>query len=278
MTSQPWLPPGPALLFAPADRPERFPKALDRADGVIVDLEDGAAAAGPDAKRANVLANPLDPERTILRINGPEDPDFTADVACALESPYDVICVPKVRDSVPGELTGKGLRLIPIMETPQAMLAAADIANHPDVVALYWGADDLAAELGGTSSRCSAAEDPGRSYRRPQELARTLTLVHAAAAGKVAIDAVWADFRDPDGQYREALEAAGSGFAATACIHPATAAAVRRAYRPSEEQLARARRILDRAGEHQGAFQLDGEMVDAPIVRQARIIVARAGE
>lgn len=275
MNVPPWLPPGPALLFAPADRPERFGKAAGRADGVIVDLEDGAAAADPVAKRANVLAHPLDPARTILRVSGPDAPTFADDARLVHESPYDVVMLPKVRDRIPEELAG--LRVIAMIETPQAMLAAGDIAAHPDVVGLFWGAEDLAAELGGTSSRRTVAEDPARSYRQPQQLARTLTLVHAAAAGKVAIDAVHADFRDEEGQYLEALDAAGAGFAATACIHPAMVPAVRRAYFPAEEELARARAILARAGEHQGAFQLDGEMIDAPIVRQAALIARRAG-
>ena len=100
----------------------------------------------------------------------------------------------------------------------------------------------------------------------------------AEKRGIAAIDAVHVDFRDERGQYLEALDAAGSGFAGTACIHPAMVEAVRRAYRPSDEELARARRILARAGDNVGAFQLDGEMIDAPVVRQAAIIVARAGE
>lgn len=285
----PWLPAGPALLFAPADRPDRFAKAAERSDCVIVDLEDGAALGGHDAARRNVLDNPLDPARTILRITGPDAPTFAGDVELARQSPYDVVMVPKVRDRIPAELAG--LKVIAMIETPQAILNIGEIAAHPDVVGMFWGAEDLAAELGGTSSRITADEAgaagiPGESdggaalrpYRAPQQLARTLMAIHAAANGIAAIDAVHVDFRDETGQYLEALDAAGSGFAGTACIHPAMVAAVRRAYRPSDEELDRARRILARADDNVGAFQLDGEMIDAPVVRQAAIIVARAGE
>ena len=281
----PWLPAGPALLFAPADRPDRFAKAAERSDCVIVDLEDGAALDGHEAARRNVLENPLDPARTILRVTGPDTPTFAGDVELARQSPYDVVMVPKVRDGIPGELAG--LKVIAMIETPEAILNIGAIAAHPDVVGMFWGAEDLAAELGGTSSRITADEadaagipaDAGaRPYRAPQQLARTLMVIHAAANGIAAIDAVHVDFRDDKGQYLEALDAAGSGFAGTACIHPAMVEAVRRAYRPSDEELDRARRILERADDNVGAFQLDGEMIDAPVVRQAAIIVARAAE
>lgn len=279
-----WLPAGPALLFAPADRPDRFAKAAERSDVVIVDLEDGAAVDGHDRARRNVLDHPLDPARTILRVTGPDAPTFSGDAELARSGPYDVVMLPKVRDRIPDELAG--LKIIAMVETPEAILNLGAIASHPDVVGLFWGAEDLAAELGGTSSRITAdeAEAAGvpagagaRPYRAPQQLARTLMLVHAAANGIAAIDAVHVDFRDERGQYLEALDAAGSGFAGTACIHPAMVAAVRRAYRPSAEELARARRILDRAADTVGAFQLDGEMIDAPVVRQAAIIASRAG-
>ena len=290
-----WLPAGPALLFAPADRPDRFAKAAERSDVVIVDLEDGAALDGHEAARQNIVDNPLDPARTILRVTGPDAPTFAGDAKLAQEGPYDVVMLPKVRDRIPEELAG--LKVIAMIETPEAILNIGAIASHPDVVGMFWGAEDLAAELGGTSSRITADEaeaagipvDSGsgtgsgtgsvaRPYRAPQQLARTMMVIHAAANGIAAIDAVHVDFRDERGQYLEALDAAGCGFAGTACIHPAMVEAVRRAYRPSDDELARARRILERSADNVGAFQLDGEMIDAPVVRQAAITVARAGE
>ena len=290
-----WLPAGPALLFAPADRPDRFAKSAERSDVVIVDLEDGAALDGHEAARRNIADNPLDPARTILRVSGPDTPTFAGDAELAQEGPYDVVMLPKVRERIPEELAG--LKVIAMIETPEAILNIGAIASHPDVVGLFWGAEDLAAELGGTSSRITADEaeaagipvDSGsgtgsgtgsvaRPYRAPQQLARTMMVIHAAANGIAAIDAVHVDFRDERGQYLEALDAAGCGFAGTACIHPAMVEAVRRAYRPSDDELARARRILERSADNVGAFQLDGEMIDAPVVRQAAIIAARAGE
>ena len=240
-----WLPAGPALLFAPADRPDRFAKAAERSDVVIVDLEDGAALDGHEAARRNIADNPLDPARTILRVTGPDTPTFAGDAELAQEGPYDVVMLPKVRERIPEELAG--LKVIAMIETPEAILNIGAIASHPDVVGLFWGAEDLAAELGGTSSRITADEaeaagipvDSGsgtgsgtgsvaRPYRAPQQLARTMMVIHAAANGIAAIDAVHVDFRDERGQYLEALDAAGCGFAGTACIHPAMVEAVRR--------------------------------------------------
>lgn len=271
----PWFPSGPALLFAPADRPERFQKAAERSDMVIIDLEDGAAVDNHEQARANIINNPLDPEVTILRITGPGTPTFAEDVAFARTCDYDIVMVPKIRDSIPAEL--EGLKIIAMIETPQAMINIQQIATHPDVVGLFWGAEDLTAELGGASSRQSVDENPRRHYRDPQRLARALVQVHAAAAGIAAIDAVHTDFRDERGQYLEALDAVGCGFLATACIHPAMVPPVRKAYKPSEATLARARKIVDHAGTHTGAFQLDGEMIDAPVVKQAVAALARAG-
>lgn len=272
----PWLPTGPALLFAPADRPERFAKAAERSDMVIIDLEDGAAVDGHAQARENIVNNPLDSAKTILRITGPGTPTFAEDVAFARECDYDIIMVPKIRESIPEEL--KGLKIIAMIETPQAVINIQSIATHPDVVGLFWGAEDLTAELGGVSSRQSVDENPRRDYRDPQRITRAMVQIHAAAAGIAAIDAIHADFRDERGQYLEALDAVGCGFMATACIHPAMVSPVRKAYKPSAETLARARAIVERAGSSVGAFQLDGEMIDAPIVKQAVATLTRAGE
>ena len=140
-----WLPAGPALLFAPADRPDRFAKAAERSDVVIVDLEDGAALDGHEAARQNIVDNPLDPARTILRVTGPDAPTFAGDAKLAQEGPYDVVMLPKVRDRIPEELAG--LKIIAMIETPEAILNIGAIASHPDVVGMFWGAEDLAADL-----------------------------------------------------------------------------------------------------------------------------------
>lgn len=266
--------PGPALLFAPAHRASLIPKAYERADTVIVDLEDGAGAGDRAALHENVRHAELDLPRTILRTTGPDAAGFPADVALARELGIDTVMVPKVRDHLPGELDG--LAVIAMIETPQALVNIRGIVAQENVIGLFWGAEDLIALLGGTHSRRQPDEPGAGSYRDVIRHARSQVLVHAAAAGKFAVDAIHADFRDTGGQLAEALDAARSGFTGTACIHPAQVAAVRQAFRPEPEQVEWARRVVRGARENAGAFQVEGVMIDAPLVSQAERILARA--
>ena len=265
---------GPALLFAPAHRADLIPKAHARADTVIVDLEDGAGSGDHAALRDALRGAELDPERTILRTVGPASPYFRDDVALARELGVGTIMVPKVGAELPAGL--EGLDVIAMIETPQALANIVGIVSRAEVVGLFWGAEDLITLLGGTHSRRQADEAGAGRYRDVIRHARAQVLIHAAAAGKYAIDAIHADFRDSDGQFAEALDAARSGFLGTACIHPAQVEAVRRAYRPEAGQISWARAVVAGAAEHTGAFQVDGMMIDAPLVSQAERILRRA--
>ncbi|MDO5513080.1 CoA ester lyase [Corynebacterium sp.] len=264
---------GPALLFAPAHRPELIPKAYARADTVIVDLEDGAGAGEDAALRTAVRAADLDVGRTILRTVGPESPSFRDDVALARELGLHTIMIPKVGAALPEGL--QGLDVIAMIETPQALVNIASIVGREEVVGLFWGAEDLITLLGGTHSRRQPDEANAGDYRDVIRQARSQVLIHAAAAGKFAVDAIHADFRDDAGQFAEALDAARSGFAGTACIHPAQVDTVRRAYRPEAEQVEWAQAVVDGATRHSGAFQVDGMMIDAPLIAQAKRILSR---
>ena len=147
------------------------------------------------------------------------------------------------------------------------------LAAEPNVVALMWGAEDLLAALGGTSSRHADG-----TYREYARYARSRVLVAAGARGKAAYDAVHLDIADEAGLAAEAADAAASGFAGTACIHPSQVAAVRAAYAPGEERLAWARRMLVAAQDAGGGvFSFEGAMVDGPVLAQARRAVQAAG-
>ena len=265
---------GPALLFAPAHRAELIPKAYQRADMVIIDLEDGAGDGDRVAMHRTIRDTPLQPGRTILRTCAPDHPGFADDVALAREQQVAMVMVPKLREHIPTELVG--LKVIAMVETPQAVTGIAALTGHPDVVGLFWGAEDLITLLGGTHSRFQDDEDTPGAYRDVIRLARGQVLLQAAADGKFAIDAIHADFRDEQGQRREAVDAARSGFAATACIHPAQVMTVRKAYRPDTRQRQWAEQVVAAAEGTDGAFQVEGMMIDAPLVAQARRILARA--
>ncbi|HIW95120.1 MAG TPA: CoA ester lyase [Candidatus Corynebacterium gallistercoris] len=294
MSSLRWLPTGPALLFAPADRPERFAKASERSDMVILDLEDGCRAENRPEARRNVIAADLDPARTIVRINPAGTEDFLADVEAVAESPFTQVMIPKVEDLSFGDATTGSLadvisswHIIALIETPLGVLNLSTIAQHPQVVALFWGAEDLTAALGGTSSRYGVDESPTMGggisgnpggYREVPRLTRAMVLLHAAAAGKVALDSIHADTADVEGARAEAVDAAGSGFAATVSIHPGLVPAIREAYQPTDQQLEWARKVIAGARENSGAFAVDGQMIDAPLLRQAEVMAMRAGE
>ncbi|WP_295845655.1 CoA ester lyase [uncultured Microbacterium sp.] len=260
---------GPALLFVPGDRPERLSKALERADAAILDLEDAVA---PDAKahtRAELIAADPDPDRVIVRVNGPETPEFSRDLAALAQTRIRTVMVAKAED--PASLAPLSrYDVIALCETARGVVHAEQLAAVPQVVALMWGAEDLVASLGGTSSRFADA-----TYRDVARLARARVLLAAGAFGKRAIDAVHVDIGDLEGLSLEAQDAAASGFAATACIHPGQVATIREAYAPTEEQLRWAHGVLAEA--EGGAFRFEGRMIDEPILRHARALVMRAG-
>ena len=261
---------GPALLFCPADRPERFQKAADRADAVIIDLEDAVAPDAKPAAREAVADSGLDPDRTIVRVNPAGSADFTADLAAVAAGGFHTVMLAKASGTA-DLVELRDLRVVALCETPAGVLAAPAMASVDCVVALMWGAEDLVGALGGSSSRT-----PDGGYRDVARYARASVLLAAGAHDIAAIDAVHLDIADVDGQRAEATDAAASGFAATACIHPSQVPVVREAYRPGDEELAQARELLAAASGRDGVFTHGGRMIDAPVLRQAERVVARA--
>ncbi len=151
-------------------------------------------------------------------------------------------------------------------------MAQADrIAALPNVSALMWGAEDLVASIGGTSSR-----KPNGRYRDIARMARARVLLAAGSRGKAAIDAVHLDIADTKRLTIEATDAAASGFTATACIHPSQVDVIRAAYRPDDKTVAWAKAVLAAAEGERGVFTYEGRMVDEPVLRHARGVLRRA--
>ena len=265
---------GPALLFCPADRPERFAKAAERADAVILDLEDAVAPDTKPAARENIRAAQLDPATTVVRVNDAASEFFEADLTTLRDTPFRTVMLAKtesaeqvrrVTDALPD------VRVIALCETAAGIVAASEIAAASGVVALMWGAEDLVASLGGRSSR-----RPDGSYRDVAVAARAAVLLAAGAHGRAAIDAVHVDIADTEGLAAEAEDATASGFAATACIHPGQVAVIREAYLPTAADVDQARRLLEAAEGAPGVFRFEGRMIDGPLLRHAERTVARA--
>jgi citrate lyase subunit beta/citryl-CoA lyase len=263
--------PGPALLFCPADRPDRYAKAAARADAVIIDLEDAVVAeAKLEARKALLNALPeLDPARTIVRINALTSPWGRDDIEALAPTQLELVMVPKVAGAAEfAEL--ERFQVIPLCETAAGIIAAPEIAAAANCVALLWGGEDLTADLGGRSSR-----RPDGSYFHVIEQARSSVLLAAGAYGCVAIDGVYLAIDDLDGLAREAIDAATIGFRAKACIHPCQVDTVRAAFAPRPEELEWARGLIEAAAATTaGVFIYQGRMVDAPLLRHAEAIVA----
>ena len=272
---------GPALLFCPADRPERYQKAATRADAVILDLEDAVAPADKQRARGAILAQlgaagegpELDPSRTIVRVNPAGTEEFEKDLHCLAHTPYRTVMLAKAENAAQLEALAD-YHVIALCETALGVLNAPAIAAAPNVVALMWGAEDLLATLGGTSSR---TDDGG--YRAVALHARSSVLLAARALGKEAVDAVYVNIPDLEGLAAETADAVASGFSSKACIHPSQAAVVRGAYAPSEAAVAEASALLQAAAAAgSGVFQYTGKMIDGPILKPAESIIRRAGE
>ena len=263
---------GPALLFCPADRPERYAKAAARADAVILDLEDAVAPADKAAARGHLIESELDPDRVIVRVNPPETDDFVSDLASLSQTDYRRIMLAKAQSPRRLGRIDPRFEVVALCETAKGVAQADRIAALENVVALMWGAEDLVASLGGTSSRT-----PDGRYRDIARHARSRVLLAAGARRKAAIDAVHLDIADTAGLGIEAADAAASGFSATACIHPSQVATVRAAYRPAADELDWARAVLRAAETERGVFAHEGRMIDEPVLRHARRLLRRAG-
>lgn len=259
---------GPAWLFCPADRPERFEKAAAAADIVILDLEDGAA--DKPAGRQALAHTPLDPTRTVIRINPHGTDEQRLDLEALAHTEYAYVMLPKCEAAE--QVTAVAPHaVVVIVETPLGALKVAESAAAANTRGVMWGCEDLATTLGATANRL-----PDGRFREVAKHVRSQSLVAAKAYGRLALDSVYADFKDLNGLRREVEDAAADGFDVKVAIHPSQVPVIRSGYAPSPDQVKWARRVLAQASQHTGAFSLEGSMVDAPVLRRAERIVQLA--
>lgn len=262
--------PGPGWLFCPADRPERFGKAAAAADVVILDLEDGVAAKDRAAARAALRDNPLDPARTVVRVNPVGTADHADDLAALAETDYATVMLAKT-ESAEQVASLAPREVVVLIETPLGALTVTETARVDNTYAVMWGAEDLFAATGGTANR-----RPDGTYRDVAHHVRSQSLLAAKAYGRLALDSVYLDIRDLDGLRAESDDAVAVGFDAKVAIHPTQVAVIRAAYAPTASQIDWARGVLDAARTQRGVFAFGGAMVDAPVLRRAERIVALA--
>lgn len=268
---------GPALLFCPADRSDRYLKAAAAADTVILDLEDAVAPADKAAAREQLVAfaadvDSLDPARVIVRVNPFGTADHERDLTALEGTPYRTVMLAKAEGAAQLDALGAaGYRVLALCETALGVSRANEIAGHEAVFALMWGAEDLVASMGGSSSRHDpVAPALTGAYRDAARFARSQVLIAAKAAGKQAVDSVFVNIADVDGLRAEVADARAVGFDATACIHPSQASVIREGYAATVAERAWAERVLAEAERQPGVFRFEGKMVDEPVLRQAR--------
>lgn len=276
-----------SLLFVPGDRPERMVKAhgLD-VDALILDLEDSVALDRKDFARnavAEFVAAHREGPAIFVRINPLDGAMADADLdGVAGARPWGYV-LPKAEGSASlrdlnGRLSGRGdedARILPIAtETPAAIFHLGDYGGVTErLVGLTWGAEDLPAAIGAATSRM---QDGG--YTAPYEMVRALTLFGAAAAGVAPIETVYPAIRDLDGLAAYAGRGARDGFTGMMALHPDQLPIIAAAFTPSPEAVAHARAVVEafEAAPGAGVLMLEGKMIDAPHLKAARAVLARA--
>jgi citrate lyase subunit beta / citryl-CoA lyase len=277
-----------SLLYVPASSPRFLAKAHERgADAIILDLEDAVAPAQKDAARQRLGEAVAMVRRSgavvFVRINS-QSGRVRLDAEAACLAGADGLLVPKSRspsaiaelaDFLSGVETTAGrdsMLLVPMIEDAGAVLDARAIATASQrVFALMTGGEDLATALGGEPS--------------PDVLRLSKLMVHLAAkaAGlrSFGLLRTVADYNDLDGITQSAAEARRHGFDGASCVHPNVVPILNRAFSPDEGELAQARAVIaaaeKAAAEGTGAFEFEGRMVDEPVVKRARALIAKAG-
>jgi citrate lyase subunit beta/citryl-CoA lyase len=281
-----------SFLFVPADSEQKLAKAAQSgADAVIVDLEDAVAAASrPKARKlaAEFLIKECDAE-TWIRINPLDTEDALKDLQTVMPAGPHGIVLPKPTSAGDAKLLSKillvheeendlepgGTAILPIAtERPAALFAMDGYADSTRRLGgLTWGAEDLSTALGATTNR---GEDG--NWLPPYQLARSLCLFAAAAAGVPAIDTVYTDYKDADGLAKFAAAARRDGFEGMLAIHPGQIQIINAAFVPTSDETERAQRIVElfAANPDAGTLGLDGEMIDRPHWLQAKRILETA--
>lgn len=275
-----------SLLFVPADSERKLARGLESgADALILDLEDSVAAANrPVARRLArgfLEAHPSERIRRYVRVNPLASGLALDDLAATVAGRPDGILLPKctpedVRtadhylsafEAAAGATLGPTTIIAIATETAQAVFELGRYAGvSPRLEAITWGAEDLSADIGGSNKTLAG------DYDGPYQLARSLCLLAASAAGVTAIDTIYTDFRDADGLKAEALAARRSGFAAKMAIHPAQLAVINEAFSVGAEERQWAEKVVAAfaAQPDAGTLALDGRMIDKPHLVLAR--------
>jgi citrate lyase subunit beta / citryl-CoA lyase len=269
-----------SLLYVPANSERFIARAHERgADAIILDLEDSVPEDDKDGARDG-LADAVRSVRrggaqVLVRVNSGER--LNTDALAASRAGADALYVPKARSAEQFEALSlvleaeersaerPPLKYVALIEDPAAVLDAKSIAAAPRLLGLSLGGEDLALALGAKPT--------------PEVLRLPKLLVHYAAksAGLLSFGLLRsvADYSDREGIIAGAREAREHGFDGATCVHPSAVPLLNAAFGPNDEERDWAKRVLERASKGEGSFELDGKMVDAPVIARARAIAAK---
>ncbi|MHA6832813.1 HpcH/HpaI aldolase/citrate lyase family protein [Ralstonia pseudosolanacearum] len=261
-----------SYLFVPANRPERFAKAQAAgADAVILDLEDAVSMDAKAVARQHLADYLAGGGTGIVRINGIDTSWGDDDLRlCALPGVQAVV-MPKtncaddiaaVRARLPTSVP-----LLPLIETARGMANANAIAAAEGVARLVFGTVDFRTELG-----IDGDETELLAFRS------MLVLASALASIQPPVDGVTLELGQAEALQAACVRSRRLGFGAKLCIHPSQVSIVNQAFSPSAAELEWARRVVEHAKSSPGTFQLDGRMVDAPVIQRAEQLLQRSGE
>ena len=278
-----------ALLYMPGDDWNKINKAITlHVDSICMDMEDGTALNRKSYARATIakaLAElSFGKSEKLARINAIGSGFEKDDITTVLPCHPDGIVIPKVEsvDQIQWaseiiaatELANgwevNSIRVLVLIETAKGILNLKEIASHPRLDGLIFGAEDFAASIGATRSRAAWEV----------MYARSAVVTHAAAYDLQAIDLVFTDFHDTLNLKIEAAQGAAMGYTGKQIIHPNQVQSVQEAFTPSDAAVEYARRVVETFEAHQaegaGAYELDGKMIDMPILRNAQKVLERA--
>ena len=285
-----------SMLFVPADSERKLAKAQgSRADVLILDLEDAVAPAQKPAARIAAAAYIRDQAsklsaRLFVRINPLDSGLALSDLASIVVPGLAGIMLPKTSSAADiqrlahyldalearADMPAGGVDIVPVItETPQAMLTMHTfVPGIARLTGVTWGAEDLSAAIGAMSN-----QEVDGTLSPLYTLANSLCLCAAASAGVPAVDTLYADFKDAEGLAAACRQSRRRGFTGRIAIHPDQVDIINESYRPSDDELAKARRIVDAfaAQPDAGTISLDGVMLDIPHLKQARRTIAQAG-
>ena len=279
-----------SLIFVPGNRANMLERALDfNADIIMVDLEDSVPPAEKVAardlarqwvptlrqagKRVMVRANSLDTGLTRDELTAVISPDLYGVSVGKTESVWDLREIDRIiapLEASAGLQPGQ-IKLIPWIESARAVVNVNEMAAAlPQIVAIAFGAEDYTNDMG------IQRTDDGAEVYHP----RATIAIAARAAGVAALDSPYVAFRNPEGLRQDAGVARQLGYTGKFAIHPAQIDPINELFSPRPEDVAYARRVMEAWNEAEaagrGSLNLDGKMVDVPVVKRAQNLLALA--